>query len=623
MTVTSRGLYAYLTILPGPRAGTKFPLDSRRKTLIGRGTDCHISLPDPLCSRVHATLASTPDGWVIRDDESRNGTLVNGQKIDEATIVDGNTIRVGSAEFEFHESEEPPTAKGDDPQLMQTIVQDLPIAVQESHEESLAGLPSTEQVKELKLLYQLCIKLKGCGDPNRVLESALDLLRKRTSASVVGFLSVSDEGSLQPKIVIPKDAANRVTLNQSLNELVSRQGHAVWVANQASQEGTHNLGHFADAVCAPLVRRNVDGERATLGAIHVYLEDGRFRQSDFDFIISVANIVAIALVRARALTTLQSDYQRLVEKSPGHDELIGNCPPMRDLKSKINRVARAPGCVLVRGESGSGKELVARAIHRTSPRADRPMVSVNCAAIPGELIESQLFGHKAGSFTSADRDHTGFFEQADLGTLFLDEVGELTLEGQAKLLRILEGHPFLPVGATEEVSVDVRVIAATNQNLQKYVRDKRFREDLYYRLSVFELYLPPLRDRGDDVGVLVDFFLDHFRRQHGRPNLGLTDAARAMLVSYRWPGNVRQLRNVLDSAVVLADEDSIRPHDLALRDSGSSSTELETLRIDEWEKRLITEALNRAADNVPEAAKLLGIGRATLYRKIEQYHIER
>ena len=294
---------------------------------------------------------------------------------------------------------------------------------------------------------------------------------------------------------------------------------------------------------------------------------------------------------------------------------------MRDLKSKINRVARAPGCVLIRGESGSGKELVARAIHRASPRADRPMVSVNCAAIPADLMESQLFGHKAGSFTGADRDHIGFFQQADLGTLFLDEVGELTLEGQAKLLRILEGHPFLPVGATEEVSVDVRVIAATNQNLQKYVRDKRFREDLYYRLSVFELHLPPLRDRGDDIGLLIDFFLDHFRRLHGRPNLGLTDAARAKLLDYRWPGNVRQLRNVLDSAVVLADEDSIRPHDLALRDSGSS--ELETLRIDEWEKRLITEALNRTADNVPEAAKLLGIGRATLYRKIEQYHIER
>ena len=203
MTVTSRGLYAYLTILTGNRAGTNFPLDARRKTLIGRGTDCHISLPDPLCSRVHATLSCTPDGWVIRDAESRNGTLVNGQKIDEAMVVDGNTIRVGSAEFEFHESEEPPTAKGDDPQLMQTIVQDMPIAVQESHEEALAGLPSTEQVKELMLLYQLCIKLLGCGDPNRVLEIALDLLRKRTAASVVGFLSVNDEGGLQPKIGDP------------------------------------------------------------------------------------------------------------------------------------------------------------------------------------------------------------------------------------------------------------------------------------------------------------------------------------------------------------------------------------------------------------------------------------
>jgi Nif-specific regulatory protein len=622
MSVTSRGLYAYLTILTGNRAGTNFPLDARRNTLIGRGTDCHISLPDPLCSRVHATLECTPDGWVIRDAESRNGTMVNGQKIDEATVVDGHRIRVGSAEFEFHESEEPPTAKGDDPQLMQTIVQDMPIAVQESHEDALAGLPSAEQVKELMLLYQLCIKLLGCGEPNRVMEIALDLLRKRTNASVVGFLSVNDEGGLQPKLVIPRDAAGRVTLNQSLTELVSRQGHAVWVANQASKEGPHDLGHFADAVCAPLVRRSEEGERTTLGAIHVYLEDGRFRQSDFDFIISVANIVAIALVRARELTTLQSDYQRLVEQSPGHDELIGNSTGMRELKSKINRVARAPGCVLVRGESGAGKELVARAIHRASPRADRPMIAVNCAAIPGELIESQLFGHKAGSFTSAERDHIGFFQQADLGTLFLDEVGELPLEGQAKLLRILEGHPFLPVGATEEVSVDVRVIAATNQNLQKYVRDKRFREDLYYRLSVFELHLPPLRDRGDDMGLLVDFFLEHFRRQHGRPGLKLSDSARAKLLEYHWPGNVRQLRNVLDSAVVLADDDAIRPHDLALRDSGGSG-DLETLRIDEWEKRLITEALNRTSDNVPEAAKLLGIGRATLYRKIEQYHIER
>jgi len=248
-------------------------------------------------------------------------------------------------------------------------------------------------------------------------------------------------------------------------------------------------------------------------------------------------------------------------------------------------------------------------------------VSVNCAAIPADIMESQLFGHKAGSFTGADRDHIGYFQQADLGTLFLDEVGELTLEGQAKLLRILEGHPFLPVGATDEVSVDVRVIAATNQDLQKYVRDRRFREDLYYRLSVFELHLPPLRDRDTDVAVLVDFFLDHYRRLHGRPNVRLSDPARTKLLEYRWPGNVRQLRNVLDSAVVLAEDNTIKPSDLALRDSGSS--DLDTLNIAEWERKLIVEALSRTGDNVPEAAKLLGIGRATLYRKIEQYRIDR
>jgi transcriptional regulator with PAS, ATPase and Fis domain len=294
---------------------------------------------------------------------------------------------------------------------------------------------------------------------------------------------------------------------------------------------------------------------------------------------------------------------------------------MLELKSKVSRLARATGCVLVRGESGSGKELVARALHRVSPRADRPMLCVNCAAIPADLMESQLFGHKAGSFTGADRDHIGYFQQADLGTLFLDEVGEMTLEGQAKLLRILEGHPFLPVGATSEITVDVRVIAATNQDLRTYVRERKFREDLYYRLSVFELDVPPLRDRGADIGLLIDYFFDHFRHQHGRPTLKLSPAAREKLLAYQWPGNVRQLRNVMDSAVVLCEGQQIEVGDLGLRDTGGG--ELESLNIEYWERRLIGDALNRTGGNVPEAARLLGIGRATLYRKIEQYGVSR
>jgi Nif-specific regulatory protein len=285
-------------------------------------------------------------------------------------------------------------------------------------------------------------------------------------------------------------------------------------------------------------------------------------------------------------------------------------------------VARATGCVLVRGESGSGKELVARAVHKSSARSDRPMLSVNCAAIPRDLMESQLFGHKKGSFTGADSDHAGLFQQAHTGTLFLDEVGEMTLDGQAKLLRILEGHPFLPVGGTKEVTVDVRVIAATNRDLADFVRDGRFREDLYYRLSVFELYIPPLRDRGSDIELLVNYFLDHFRRQHGRPGLTLAPEARQKLLAYSWPGNVRQLRNVIDSAVVMSEENVIQPGDLGLRDAGGGE-ELESLSVEFWEKKLITEALKRTGGSIPDAAKLLGLGRATLYRKVDEYNVER
>ncbi|MCH2118301.1 MAG: sigma 54-interacting transcriptional regulator [Pirellulales bacterium] len=622
MFATNQVVYAYLTILSGSKAGTNFLVDPSVRTLIGRGTDCHIAIPDPLLSRVHASLEFGQEGWVLRDANSRNGTQVNKQKITEAMIDDAHTIQLGKSELQFHLSEDPPTAEGNDPHHTQTIVKDVPLAMESNQEEVISGLPGAEQVKELMLLYQLCIKLLGCGDPDRVVAIALDLLRKRTGAAVIGYLAVTDEGGLKPSLVIPEDSETKIQLSDSLTEIVLRQGHAVWVANQStSGRKSDSWEHFADAMCAPLVRKSKDGERITLGAIHVYLEAGRFRQSDFDFLITVANLVVVSLVRARELVTLQSDFQRLVETSPGYDNLIGESAPMQELKTKTARVAKATGCVLVRGESGSGKELVARAIHRASPREDRPMISVNCAAIPVDLMESQLFGHKAGSFTGADRDHQGYFQQADQGTLFLDEVGELTLEGQAKLLRILEGHPFLPVGATEEVSVDVRVVAATNQDLQNYVREKKFREDLFYRLSVFELHIPPLRERGDDIGLLINYFLDHYRHQHGRPNLVLAEDAQQKMARYRWPGNVRQLRNVIDSAVVLADTETIRPSDLALRDSGGP--DLDTLQIDLWEKKLIVEALRRTNDNVPEAAKLLGIGRATLYRKIEQYKIQR
>ncbi|HTN76559.1 MAG TPA: sigma 54-interacting transcriptional regulator [Pirellulaceae bacterium] len=612
---TTTAVYTYLTMTNGPRLGANFLLEGGDEFLIGRGLDCTVVLSDPMCSRVHAVIHHTDDGWFLRDSNSRNGSYVNGQKIDEARLIDGSRLKLGSAEFMFRQSASRPTdTVRADGSVTQTIIRDAPIAAGESSSVVVSALKDSEKAKDFLVLHQLSVKLLGCNDPDQVVESSLNLLLERSRASMAGFLWVNDEGQLKPKLIVPADATE-VALSESLTEIVCRQGRAVWIDNSTARN-SESLSHFADAICVPLIHN-----KSTLGAIHLYLEQGRFHQNDFDFSISLANILVVALVRSREQRKVTLDLHRLQKKTGDSDELVGNSKPMTDLKAKIKRIAQATGSVLVRGESGSGKELVARAIHTASNRADRPMLSVNCAAMPRDLMDSQLFGHRKGAFTGAESDHIGWFQQANSGMLFLDEVGEMTLEGQAKLLRILEGHPFMPVGATKEVTVDVRVIAATNRDLRDFVRDGKFREDLYYRLSVFELYIPPLRERGADIELLTQHFLDHFKLQHGRSSLHLSDAARQKLLGYQWPGNVRQLRNVIDSCVVMAETDEIQAEDLGLRDVGGG--ELQTLSIEFWERKLIREALGRSSGNVPEAAKLLGIGRATLYRKIEEYAIDR
>ncbi len=608
----------YLTHLNGPQAGARYRLDETDEIRLGRGVDCQVMLSDPLSSRIHAYVRKVDGQWQVIDNNSRNGTVLDGTKIQAAILKPGSIIRIGAVELGFDIfSEVKEESRGDE---LQTLVRQFPIAAtgpSETVQMALAGLRDAAQAQQLLILYQLSIKLLGCDQPDEVIRIALDLLRDQTRASSAAFLWIDDTGHLKPKLQLPEGSPEQLKLSENLSALVIQQGNAVWINRQQAQRHKQDLAHFADAICIPLVSM-----KHVVGAITAYMERGKFQQQDFDFAISLANIVAVALVRARQHVTLTQEFQRLSLKNASWDEIVGQSPAVQELKDRMARVARANGCVLIRGESGVGKELVARGVHRLGPRADRPLLTVNCAAIPSELMESQLFGHKAGAFTGADRDHQGFFQQADSGTLFLDEVGELPLEGQAKLLRILEGHPFQPVGSKKAVTVDVRVIAATNRDLLVDVRERKFREDLYYRLSVFELKIPALRERGTDIAMLLDYFVEHFRRLHGRGTLQLSGAARAKLLAYHWPGNVRQLRNVIDSAVVMAAGPLIESEDLGLHDSGSG-VELDTLRIDHWERKLIIEALKRAAGNVPEAAKLLGLSRATLYRKLDEYQIER
>jgi Nif-specific regulatory protein len=307
----------------GPRAGNAFPLDPERPNLIGRGPECAVVLGDALCSREHAVLEWRDGQWRARDKDSRNGTFVNGLRIDEATLAPGHILRVGSTEFVFHEDDRADPSEPLDTGFTQTIVMDAPIGDRDTSQISLNVVNDPEQAKELLLLYQFAFDLLGREAPDSILASGLELLQNRTQAAVVGFLEIDDQGRLEPTLVIPRDAALRVNLSRALTRLVTEQGHAVWIANQgpADAAGDKTLSHYADAVCAPLV-----GGAAALGAIYLYLDRGRFRQSDFDFAISVANILAVALARARRHASLEADQQRLVEKSADAGEPLEGEP---------------------------------------------------------------------------------------------------------------------------------------------------------------------------------------------------------------------------------------------------------------------------------------------------------
>lgn len=603
----------------GVNAGARFELSPQEKNLLGRDWQCKIVLNDPQCSRIHAEVYRDEDGWWLRDNQSSNGTYVNGQSVDQARLMEGTEVRIGGSAFMFSESAVPklaPAAKsipGEESKLSGTltIILDKSMNPKETGQYTLDFLRGHNWGQDFFFLFQLSVKLLSVDEPENVIEICMKRLCDRTDASIAGFLWLSEDGKLTPKLVIPEDPGNKIQLDSGLTRKVVSEKRAIRIEHDQQDSKKP-----ADSICVPLIADN-----EVIGAIHLYRETNPFHDSHFQLACALSNIMVRSLARANRHSSLAASHSRLVEKTATFDEMKGESPAMSALKSKIARVAKASGCVLIRGESGAGKELVARAIHRASPRCDRPMLSVNCAAIPRDLIESQLFGHKKGSFTSADRDHIGWFQQADLGTLFLDEIGELSLEGQAKLLRTLEGHPFLPVGGTEEVRVDVRVICATNRDLKDFVAEKQFREDLFYRLSVYELVIPPLREREGDIQLLIDFFLEHFRNVHGQPTMRLSKQANARLLAYPWPGNVRQLRNVIDSAIVMAEENEIQLADLGIREP--SEDDLETLRIDQWEQKLIKDALKRTSNSVPKAAELLGISRATLYRKIDEYKIER
>jgi DNA-binding NtrC family response regulator len=353
------------------------------------------------------------------------------------------------------------------------------------------------------------------------------------------------------------------------------------------------------------------------------------REGVFDFVEKPLDPARLKVILQRALEKKETLHEmQVLRRRLGQVDagvgLVGNSPPMRKAMELVEKVAPSKASVVITGQSGTGKEMVARAIHQLSPRRDKPFIAINCSAIPASLIESEMFGHERGAFTGADQRRLGSWELADGGTLFLDEIGEIPIELQAKFLRVIEEERLRRLGGKSEISVDVRVISATNRDLKDEIKGGRFREDLYFRLNVFHINLAPLKERHDDIPVLVQHFIDKFGREGGKKMQGITPQALKVICDYAWPGNIRELRNTLERAVILCGGGPIDTEHLPseLASGGGESAYLKLpygLPLREVEKEYILTSLVRLQNNKARTAQALGISEKTLYNKLYRY----
>jgi len=436
---------------------------------------------------------------------------------------------------------------------------------------------------------------------------------------------------------------------QAVAESLQRVGFSCYVATSGNQ-GAKMIGEGGyDVVITDLVMNDIDGlgilarAKKELPEAEVILITGHgsipsavtaMQQGAFNYLLKPLDLGQLRAVTERAaqsarLRRANLDLQRRLDERFGFEGVIGDSAQMRDVIEKLKRIAPTNASVLIQGETGTGKELVAQAIHQNSPRKSKPFVALNCAALSENILESELFGHVKGAFTDASTDRVGKFEYAHGGTLFLDEVGDMPLATQIKLLRVLENGEITRVGSNDPIRVNVRILSATNRNLEDAIEGGTFRNDLYHRLKVVTIRLPNLRERSQDVPILIDHFIRLFSRKHGKQIKGVSSPARRKLLTFNWPGNVRQLRNVVESMVVvdydgLLDLDDLPeeladPVEPAQEPARQSLTGLIGRSLEDLERLFIAETLRVTGGNREEAAKMLGIGERTLYRKIKEF----
>ncbi len=659
---------AYLVIREGSKWTDVFRLVPGKRISIGRAPTNHIVIKDERCSRNHAELFQVHGRWTLRDLDSRNGTLVGGKRIvGDYVLQPGDVVRIAncllafvhdiSQAFRDWESRAPELLpESAEETVSQWSVKPLEADVAQIVDRRQkarwfrADSMGSEREGAAARLCRLAFRMAGARDVASLTHCALEGLLESPRIEVGAILLAPDsltqiESAKQLEVVAvsSKSGGEYRRASDFLVQTVFREGEAVLARNVAddsllSGRDSRGVIRTSGVICAP-----IRDESRFWGLIHLFSTSGETMPDteDLEFTLAVADNMALALAHlerqqqlAADLSVKNDEIARLRLQLGTECELVGRSPAILKVQQEIARVAGTKATVLIRGESGVGKELVARAIHFASPRRKGPFVCLNCAALSETLLESELFGHERGAFTGATERKIGKFEAAHQGTLMLDEIGEMSPQLQAKFLRVLEGHPFERVGGSSPIRTDVRVIAATNRDLEKAVAEGSFRRDLYFRLHVVEIHVPPLRKRPEDIEELAHYFLARFNAEMGRRLLGFTPEALAHLRNYRWPGNVRELKNVIERAVVLARGQWIDVDDLPLSHLATSGDSTDAmvrpnpasyvpLTLQEVERRHILATLEATGWNKSRAAEILGIERSTLDRKLQRFSIRR
>jgi transcriptional regulator with GAF, ATPase, and Fis domain len=661
---------AFLVVQNGAARVEVVELTTGGRVTVGRAASNRIVLTDKKCSRMHCEVFRQSGHWYVRDLESRNGISVNGESAKGDTLLSvGDRIAIGESTLLLTDADPSEPADEDDPSY--SIVErrtgtqfDLPSGLQRH------GLTRPDVAE----LFHLGKAMHDVSDVVSLSNLVLDKLLTTTPAVIGAVLLLEPDAAPITRNLQIVASQSRTTESPRqfsdylssvvLSEKDALLAHDIRGHEFLSQRDSIEQLKAESAVCAPIRVQD-----RVLGVIHLYATEitNPLTVEHLEFTLAVsdqmAGLIDTFRERDRLVTDLsieQSRGRELREQLELESELIGTSAVMSQVRSAIRRVAPTDATVLIRGESGVGKELVARAVHFNSHRKEGPFVCVNCAALTESLLESELFGHEKGAFTGASAQKAGKFEQADSGTIFLDEVGEMSPEVQSKFLRVLEGQSFERVGGDREIVVDVRVVTATNRNLEEAVRQGKFRSDLFFRLQVIEIVAPPLRDHPEDIPQLAKYFVDRFTKKSRSRVKGFGRPAIDKLVRHSWPGNVRELRNVIERAVILSDREVLAPDDIVLTrleispqmqlESGAPvstdpPTELgdgqtrethydpqvnlwgsliqQSLTLDDIERLYMDAVLKHCDWNKSQASRVLGIERTTLDRRLKRYGMHR